>query len=50
MGFVRCGCMYVWGLGCVGVRISGLVMCVCVCVALSCGGVCMCGFPNVWVV
>jgi len=45
VGFVICGCVYVWVCVCVGVCMCGCVyVWVCVCV-----GVCMCGCVYVWV-
>jgi len=38
------GCVYVWGLQCVGVCMCGFLMCWCVCMC-----VCVCGFCNVCV-
>ena len=39
VGFIMCGCVYVWVLKFVGV---------CMCVFCN-GRLCMCGFCNVWV-
>jgi hypothetical protein len=44
VGFVMCGCVYVWGLQCVGVCMCGVCnVWVCVCV-----GNVMCGCVYVW--
>jgi hypothetical protein len=46
VGFIMCGCVYVWDLQYVGVCVCvDFVMCGCVYVwVLQCMGVCMCGF------
>ena len=53
MGFVMCGCVYVWVCVCVGFVMCGCVyVCVCVCVGMcmcGCMGFVMCGCVYVWV-
>ena len=50
VGFVMCGCVYVWVVKCL-CECVGLVICGCVYVwGLYCVGVCMCGGCIEWVV